>query len=177
MIELVITLTLASVIAGLAAPAVINMIRENSVVSVNNQIVADIQYTRSEAIKQNTGVTICSAAAGTDACLGSANWSTGWIVFLDANLSGTVDAGENIVKRQDFNVTTQNNSLTINMVTGNIAGYLSYRGNGYPEVNGAAPSGEVRICGDGTSTYSRRILINPTGRVQSVGELGALSCQ
>jgi len=72
-----------------------------------NQLLADMQYARSEAIKQGTGVTVCPgtvtgtnpAITGTCATSGT-NWHTGWFVFVDLHANGTFDTGDQVLKVQ-----------------------------------------------------------------------------
>ncbi|MEM7206601.1 MAG: GspH/FimT family pseudopilin [Pseudomonadota bacterium] len=170
-IELVITLALAAVVAGLAAPSVVNMIRENAVVAINNQIVADIQFTRSEAIKRNIPVTICAANADQDACIVSNDWSNGWIAFAETiTVNGAVDAGEPIVR---VNEGASSDTMTIRTSTaGNIVGHVAFQGNGFPVIPpaGTLPNTNFLVCEDNNTTYSRSIRINQSGRVESAGQ-------
>jgi len=171
LVELIITLTLVAVVAGFAAPSVVHMIRENAVAAMNNQIVADIQFTRSEAIKRNTPVTICAANSNLNACIQGNDWSRGWIAFVETiSLNGTVDANEPIVR---VNQGASSGTMTIRTSTsGNIAGHIAFQGNGFPVIPpaGTLPNTDFLVCENNTTTYSRSVRINQSGRVESIGQ-------
>ena len=67
-----------------------------------NGLLGDMQYARSEAIKQGQNVVICVApATANDCAAGNSNWDQGWIVFADP--AGTKSTGGNaalIMRRQ-----------------------------------------------------------------------------
>src|SRR5438874_13781183 len=64
-----------------------------------NGLLGDLQYARSEAIKEGQTVTTCVSADGTG-CTGGTAWANGWIVFSDPNANATVDAGETVLRVQ-----------------------------------------------------------------------------
>ncbi len=169
LIELIISLALASVVVGIAVPSVGHMIRTNAVVSINNVLFVDILFTRSEAIKRNIPVTICAANDTFSACTASDDWSKGWIAFVESvDFNGVVDdATETIIRS---NPGSNSATMTI-LASGNVIGDIGYQGDGYPTIasTGTLPNGAFLICEDNDIDYSRRIEINQTGRVQSVG--------
>jgi type IV fimbrial biogenesis protein FimT len=81
LIELMITITVASVLLAIAVPSFNGMIVSNRVSTQANEFVAAINFARSEAIKRNTSMTMCRAAApdDTDCEAAAGNW-THWIV-------------------------------------------------------------------------------------------------
>jgi type IV fimbrial biogenesis protein FimT len=92
-IELMVTVLIASVLLGLAVPSFMQTIRGNRLISQANELVGALNFTRSEALKRAESVTICSSNDNAT-CLGSRNWSTGWIIFVDTNANGVLDGGE-----------------------------------------------------------------------------------
>jgi type IV fimbrial biogenesis protein FimT len=85
-IELMVVLGIAAILIGLAVPQLTHYI---ALKSVNNQVSAlasTLRLARSEAYNRNGTVTVCASAnpeATAPTCSGSADWSTGWIVFRD----------------------------------------------------------------------------------------------
>jgi type IV fimbrial biogenesis protein FimT len=64
-------------------------------------LVSDFRYARSEAIKRTNRVTICPSVTGTS-CTGTGGlWKNGWIVFVDEDGDGAVDAGDVVLRVQD----------------------------------------------------------------------------
>ncbi|MCD6706283.1 MAG: GspH/FimT family pseudopilin [Thiobacillus sp.] len=73
------------------------MVLNNRIAAQANQVITALNYARSEAVKRAVPATVCSTNGGA-ACAGSKNWSTGWLVFADADGDGTVDAGETVLR-------------------------------------------------------------------------------
>jgi type IV fimbrial biogenesis protein FimT len=92
-IELMMTVLVASLLLGLAVPSFMQTIRGNRLIGQANELVGALNFTRSEALKRAESVTICSSNDNTT-CLGSRNWSSGWIIFVDTNANGVLDGGE-----------------------------------------------------------------------------------
>lgn len=84
LIELMVTITVAAVLATVAVPAFRSFMQNDRLLTEANQLVMSLDYARSEAIKQDTSITVCASSNGTS-CSGSANWSAGWIVVNAAN--------------------------------------------------------------------------------------------
>jgi type IV fimbrial biogenesis protein FimT len=102
LIELLITLTVIAILAALAVPSFRTLFVQRSVQSAADAFVVDMRYARSEAIKRSARVTVCSSSTGI-ACAGvAAAWTSGWIVFIDFDGDGVVDAadGDEIVRVQ-----------------------------------------------------------------------------
>jgi type IV fimbrial biogenesis protein FimT len=101
-IELMITIAIAALLLTLGVPALQDMVRNNRLVSQTNNLVGDIQLARGEAIKRNTQVAMCRSndLDATPTCGGSTqDWTTGWLVFADANGNGTYEsAGDTLLR-------------------------------------------------------------------------------
>lgn len=83
LIELIVTLAVLAIVVAMAAPAFNGMIANNRSVSMASELVATLNYARSESIRQAKRVSICPSTNGTS-CLSSANdWAKGWLVFVD----------------------------------------------------------------------------------------------
>jgi type IV fimbrial biogenesis protein FimT len=80
LVELIIVLTIAGVLATLAAPNIQKFIASNRLTAQVNSLLADISATRSVAIKRNTDAGICASTTGTS-CTPSGNWASGWLVY------------------------------------------------------------------------------------------------
>lgn len=93
--ELLITLVVIAVILTLGVPNLGSFTRNNRVTALANDLHGSFYLARSEAARAKASVTICASTAGI-ACDG-ADFADGWIVFLDRNNSGTVDAANETV--------------------------------------------------------------------------------
>jgi type IV fimbrial biogenesis protein FimT len=83
LVELMVALAVAAILAGIAIPAFDSFILKNRLSSYASAFSAGVRVARSEAMKRNLPVTLCRSSDGST-CAGSGSWEQGWIV-----LSGT----------------------------------------------------------------------------------------
>lgn len=99
LIELMITLAVLAIVVSVAAPSFNNMIANNRSTSMASELVAAVNFARSEAIKRVKPVSICPSSDGA-ACLSSADeWAKGWLVFVDTATSDSAAVGVSSVLR------------------------------------------------------------------------------
>src|SRR3990170_5948831 len=99
LVELIVALTIAGVLMAVAAPALQKFFSSNQLTSQVNDLMADINLARSEAIKRNVTTGVCVTAAGGSSCVTSGNWANGWLVYYvcpTGDPSGCT-AGNNVV--------------------------------------------------------------------------------
>lgn len=149
-IELMITLAVAAILAAVAAPSFTDMIRDNRLVTQLNEFQASLALARSEAIKRNQNVTVCRSNNGS-ACSG--NWENGWIIFGDDNANGTVNTGEEIYRIHG--AISGANTLRFNQTR------VIYAGDGI--VRGGS-NGTFTFCDARGANSARGIVISTTGR-------------
>lgn len=82
LIELIVVLTIASILLMIAGPALQKFVASNRLTSQVNDLLADINLARSEAIKRNAVTGVCASTSGTS-CTASGNWASGWMVYYD----------------------------------------------------------------------------------------------
>lgn len=93
LIELMVTLALAAVLLTVGVPSFRAFIQNNRLATQLNEFVTALNVARSEAIKRARTMTVCKSADGAT-CTTAGQWQQGWIVFLDVDGDGTVDAGD-----------------------------------------------------------------------------------
>lgn len=101
LIELMVTLSIAAVLAGLAVPSMVGMVRQNRITTTANDLVSASMYARSEAVLRGTPIVICAtddANGASPACVNTGSWSAGWIVFIDTNGDGDTSLGETVLR-------------------------------------------------------------------------------
>ena len=91
LVELLITIVVISILLATAVPSFMQAIKNNRVTGQANSFVVNTQMARNEAVKRGASTTICAANADMDACSGSNDWSTGWIIFTDLNRDGAIN--------------------------------------------------------------------------------------
>jgi type IV fimbrial biogenesis protein FimT len=103
MFELVVVMLIIGILAAIGTPTFKYVTAANRMASEVNGLLGDLQFARSEAIKEGFPVTVCSSAAPYTQCTaspGGSSWKSGWIVFLDTNNNRVVDAGEAVLRVQ-----------------------------------------------------------------------------
>jgi len=94
-IELVVTLAVVGILATIAAPSLMTMIRDNRMTAYTNQLTATLMRARSEAISRRGSVTVCPSSNGT-AC-NTTQAELGWISFWDVDADGVADGGAEVI--------------------------------------------------------------------------------
>lgn len=160
LIELLVTIAIAAILAGLAAPSFRDMIVGNRLKSHASALLSSLLLARGEAIKRNGRVVLCKSADGA-ACTLNGGWEQGWIVFADSNNNAALDAGETVIQRQA--ALGEGLRLTGN---GNIANYVSYAAMGEVRTTaGAIQPGTFTLCQlSASGGKARDIAISATGR-------------
>jgi type IV fimbrial biogenesis protein FimT len=128
MTELVVVMLIVAILAAIGVPSFKYVTTSNRISSEVNMLLGDMQFARSEAIKEGMPVTVCIANAAGTGCLGAGtiSWQNGWIVFLDSNASKQVNVGEAILRWVPAFTSTDTfvaQSATMWAVTFNRSGY------------------------------------------------------
>lgn len=102
LIELLITMAIAAIVASLAVPSFRVLLVKRSTQAAAMALVDDMRFARTEALRRSARMSICSLADNsTDTCATVAKkWVNGWLVFVDVDGDGVVDAGDEIVRVQ-----------------------------------------------------------------------------
>lgn len=97
LIELLITLTLASIILIVGIPAFQRFAAGNVQSAEINNLVRHINLARSEAVKSGRNHVICPSL-DLGSCLDSAHWELGFIIFQDRNENGIREEDEPLLR-------------------------------------------------------------------------------
>src|ERR1700730_15822924 len=80
--ELVVVIAIVGILFGIGAPSYRYVTNSNRMSSEVNALLGDMQYTRSQALREGRRVVICISSNGTSCVGGTTNtWQSGWIVF------------------------------------------------------------------------------------------------
>ena len=177
--ELMVTLTIAGIVLMVGIPSMGEFRQNSRMVSTANDLHSSFYLARSEAARAKTFITICASADSMNdppTCNVTDEFEDGWIVFVDDNLNGVVDAsdgniavdnGETILRR----FPARHESLTID--TTGMGDYFSYAatGLGRGQVLAAPPVTTAVICdvrgnvnASGGRSAARALVITPLGR-------------
>ena len=150
MVELMITITIAGVVAAFGVPSFTQAIQNSRLTTSANELVASLGFARSEAVKRNQAITVRKSLS---------EWEDGWIVFVDDNEDGVKDLGETMLRVYDG----MPNNYTLRSTGINRVTFQS---------TGISGNGSFVLCenGDGNNIpeafTSRVVIINTVGRVR-----------
>lgn len=173
LLELLVTLSIAGILLGIGVPSYRYVTNSNRVSAEVNGLLMDLQFARSEAIKEGRNVVVCPAAAG-PVCNATSSWQNGWIVFNDLNGNGAYDAGTETILR---NQASFNNTDTF--VSDNGVQSVTFNREGFTAGMPATPSNYVTVTlHDATAnpTWSRCLQITTLGNLTTQRK-GQGNCQ
>jgi type IV fimbrial biogenesis protein FimT len=99
--ELVVVIAIVGILFGIGAPSYRYVTNSNRMSSEVNALLGDMQYTRSQALREGRRVVICISSNGTSCAGGTTNtWQSGWLVFSDVNSDGAVSGTESVLRVQ-----------------------------------------------------------------------------
>lgn len=97
LLELIITVSIAAVLATIAVPSLVNTIRSNRLASVTNEFISTLMNARSEALKRNVQIVVCRSSDGATCSTVASGWEIGWITYIPSNSNGNFTAGDPVI--------------------------------------------------------------------------------
>jgi type IV fimbrial biogenesis protein FimT len=133
LLELLITMSVAAILLTIAVPSFRYITNGNRIAGEVNGLLGDLQFARSEAIKEGRYVSVCASSDGLS-CSGSTAWQSGWIVFPNPNNNPAVTPGLAVTPllrlQNAFSSTDTFVSNGISVITFNRDGYAGGIVNG-----------------------------------------------
>jgi prepilin-type N-terminal cleavage/methylation domain len=157
LVELLVTVTLVAILLAIGLPSYQGITTTNRMAAEMNALVGDLQYTRSEAVKQGQTVTICASTNGTS-CSGSANWANGWMIFADANGNQAVNTGESRLRLQ----TALGSTDTLQSHSSTALQAITFNRNGFSSNTGSVTLNDA----SGTTDRRQCVLVSTVGNVK-----------
>ena len=144
LVELLIGLSLAAMLVALALPFYGGWIADYQVRNHAELLAGTMNIARAEAIKRGRRVNLCKSADRRN-CATAGGWEAGYVVHVDADRDGDIDAGEAALRVQEAAA----QGITIR---GNrpVADYVSYTSLGSARLlNGGLQMGTFTVCKSG----------------------------
>ena len=160
-------MAILGILTAVALPNFADTVESNVTNSQAKLFITTLNLARSESIKRGTNVGICPSNDGADCAAGS--WTTGWVVFVDANGdsdgdTGSIDVGDTIIRV--FDALGANSVLTVT------TDFLEYNSRGFSATAGVQT---MLLCpSTGNSANARSVEIGLSGRGRRIE--GGLVC-
>lgn len=165
LIELMVTLAIATVLMLVAAPSFVSYQRNSELSDAASSLVLAAGSAKSAALKSGRNVFVQAVDT-------TAGWRSGWFVFSDTNWNNQYDEGTDEVILRHEALSSQ---LAAVPSTGTpfASGYLMFNGAGFPRTKtNAVGSGAVTISSVNRST---NVIVDATGRIRAC-KTGAAGC-
>lgn len=165
LVELIITVIVAAVLAAIAVPNMSIFIKNNARAARLNSMVTALNYARAEAVHRNTRVTLCKSAgfANCDA-VANGEFENGWIVFTDGGVLGTVDGTDELLRVFQPDMGGVATLRGRNGIAGAAMGQVTFRGNGFPL--GLPVNTIFNYCDDRGASQARAIRVATSGHLR-----------
>jgi type IV fimbrial biogenesis protein FimT len=191
LIEVLVTLSVVGILATIGLPNLNGFLLNNKLTSRTNKLVSTFNFTRGEAIMQNTPIHITAITA--EDAVTTDNWGKGWTIWVDKNGNKALDdtnttppesseegeiptpvipenlhdvklSGTTTIKLEndDFSTISLTDISLAQVENDLIPRTLSYRGDGTLAVTQPI---QFHICDNRIGEKGRTIEIRPTGRV------------
>ena len=161
LIELMVTLAVAALIATLGAPTMLRLLARHAVAAQADELQDAVRIGRNEAMKRGGPVVLCRTDAGnTSHCAGNGgDWQT-WLLFADVARTGTFAGGDPVL-RQHLDVSGR---MT---VVGNAAS-VRFEATGIAHADSGSAVFVLSPAGGSAGSdlgAQRQVCVNPRGEV------------
>jgi type IV fimbrial biogenesis protein FimT len=154
--ELLVTMGIGALLLSVGVPAFTTVVMNSNQIGSANEFLSSMHLARDLAITRNVRVTMCPSDNG--ASCAAVAWHEGWIVFVDTDANGQVDAGEAVGR-----VVTQIEVPSI--TTAQFGNALIFRPNGRAMAGTVANNtGELTFCDQRGSAHARVAIVDMSGR-------------
>lgn len=151
LVELVVTMTIAAILMAMGVSSYKYVMNSERVSSEVNALLGDMQYARSEAVRQGQPVSVCPSQGGAQCDANSTTWQNGWIVFSDLNGNGSFDQNVDVVLQKQaaftshdtlvpsdnnvFSITFNRDGFTTNIPSADMNTGVTFRLNTSPAIS------------------------------------------
>jgi len=158
LVETVIALAIAALLAAMAVPAFHEWLSDYQLANVAKHLAETMTRARTEAVRRGHRVNLCKSI-DRRRCADHGGWDAGFVVFVDVNHNGVIDTDEQVLEAEG--AAPRGISVSGNRP---VDDYVSYTGLGQARMlNGALQMGTFVICRPGRRAL--HVVLANTGRV------------
>jgi type IV fimbrial biogenesis protein FimT len=171
LVELMFVILIGAILLSLGLPSFRDLIRSTRMTATANDLVADYNLARSEAVKRRVPVTLCQSPDGTSCEEDADRAFQGWVVFVDdadpqvesaEDGNGVIDDDEEILRVRDIR-----DGIEVD-ADGLLTVFLP---SGFPDADTAEPLRQLVLCdargneiSSGGVSAARGVQISAVGR-------------
>lgn len=159
LIELLVTMSIAAILLSIAVPSFKTMFKNNRVSTGTNEFVAALVLARSEALKRNNNVSICTTN-DQQTCGGTSDFARGWIVFVDCNRDGAIDNAGVCDGEPEQIIKVHGELNQLSLIPAVAKQFFTYT------FAGRSATATFNVTEKGKTVIEKEIIINLTGRVR-----------
>lgn len=165
LIELITVMTIVVILMAIGVPSYRYVTTSNRMATEANALLADLQYARSEAIREGQPVTVCVSSDGASCDTSAVNpaWQKGWITYSNPGNVQTVDTTDPLLRVQKGFSGTGDTFQASNGVF-----EVTFSRDGFAQLGGSSTRVTLHDA-TSTSSYTRCLDVSQTGmmRVQT----------
>jgi type IV fimbrial biogenesis protein FimT len=166
-VELAVALAIAAMLAAAAVPAFHDWLSAYQLANHAKHLAESMTRARTEAIRRGHRVNLCKSV-DQQRCADLGRWDAGFVVFVDVNRDGRVDADEPLLGLEG----RAPNGITVE-ANRPVDDYVSYTSLGHARMlNGALQMGTFTVCRSGQRAM--HVVLANSGRVRT--ERTAILC-
>ena len=164
LVESMIVVAILAILAGLALPGFQDLLRRQRTSAASYQLATALALTRHTAVVRRSPVTLCPSQ-GNGQCLGTPDWSHGWLLYRDPHSRTQPDSAEDILRefRSPLHASVQAYST---------AGRVRVRYQ--PDGRSGGSNLTLRICSGGA--LHSEVVVNLAGRARTRQHPGTAPC-
>lgn len=153
-------MVIVAILMAIGVPSYRYVTTANRMATESDALLGDLQYARSEAVREGQQVTVCVSKdqATCDTAGSPPSWQEGWIIYSNPNSVTAVDANDPLL-RVDTGFSGNGDTFQSSVNTINA---INFSGEGFANIGAAAMAVELHDS-SGNSAYSRCVVITQAG--------------
>jgi type IV fimbrial biogenesis protein FimT len=164
LVEMLVVLTIAVILTTVGLPSYLSTITKFRLLTETNSLVGDLQYARSEAVKQGLTIKVCVSTDSQTCSTSATSWAAGHIVITSpASGTGTVLRTQPAFTNGDTGLPTPSTQTSVAFSRDGFAGTPSGTWNGF------SPLAQVVVltlhASPDIAGVGNCVIVNPVGQV------------
>lgn len=168
LIELALVLAVASILLAFALPSFLGSLEASRSQDARGSLLASVVSAVNQATLTGRRTVLCPGTEGLG-CADTADWSGGWMVFIDTDADGQYDAGERIVTRRG----TLSGKVRLRTTEGRKR--LTFQ----PSGSNAGSNATFTLCDGRGPAFAQTLVLNNAGQMRygtPTAEAASLAC-